>query len=118
MDTFRKPPAARNNVEAIDRLVEILSYARERPEMYFDPIEPSVVEDWLTGLRTGVSIFGLDWSTEHRQNALTPRGLELNATKSEASDLRVRGLSPLDIVKELLSIEIDMWKSHRSSIAM
>lgn len=93
-----RPPAARNNVEAIGRLVEILSYARERPEMYFDPIEPSVVEDWLTGLRTGVSIFGLDWSVEHRQVALIPRGLELIATKWEAIDLRVRGLSPLDIV--------------------
>jgi hypothetical protein len=106
---------AQNEAGAIDLLIEILSRARLRPEMYFNPIGPASFELWLNGLNTGVSIFGLAWKSDHRKAALAARGLELKAI-GEADDLRQRGLSPSEVVDELLSIEIEMWQSHRSSI--
>lgn len=116
MPDAEEPLVAKNHVEAIDRLIDILSFARERPRMYFDPIEPQEVERWVSGLRTGVSIFGLNWSPDHRKPPLEARGLELMA-KWETDDLKQRDLSSQEVVDELLAIEIEMWQSHRASIS-
>jgi hypothetical protein len=77
--------------------------------MYFDPVEPLTVEHWLSGLRTGCSLAGLEWSPDHRRSALERRGLELVAT-GETEQLAGRGLGPGAIVDELLAIEIENWR--------
>jgi hypothetical protein len=84
--------------------------------MYFDPISPAAVIDYLSGLRTGVFIFGLLWSSDCRQSVLESRGLELKA-RWEDDDLRQRGLNPAQVVHELLSIEIEMWERQRSNLS-
>jgi hypothetical protein len=95
--------------EAVRRLIAILESARLRKPMYFQPVEPKVAEDWLSGLRTGCSLAGLEWSSEDRRPALERRGLELMACW-ETGQLAARGLGPEAIVDELLAIEIEMWR--------
>src|SRR5438105_562216 len=94
---------------ALVRLLAILESARMRKAMYFAPVEPRTVIDWLSGLRTGCSLAGLEWSTEHRRQALERRGLELTAAW-EDQQLAARGLGAEAIVDALLAIEIEMWQ--------
>jgi hypothetical protein len=91
------------------RLVAILRSARRRKSMYFAPIEPRSVIDWLNGLRTGSTLAGLEWSAEDRRPALERRGLGLTA-RWEDEQLAARGLDPEAIVDELLAIEVEMWE--------
>lgn len=95
--------------EALRRLIAILESARVRKPMYFRPVEPKVAEDWISGLHTGCSLAGLEWSPEDRRPALERRGLELMAFW-ETEQLAARGLGPEAIVDELLAIEIEMWQ--------
>jgi hypothetical protein len=95
--------------KALARLIEILESARGRKAGYFQSIEPRTVIDWLNGLRTGVSIAGLEWSFEDRMRVLMKRGLEIEV-RWEDEQLARRDLGPEEIVDELLAIEIEMWK--------
>jgi len=97
------------SASAVQRLIAILESARVRKPMYFQPVNPKVVEDWLSGLRTGCSIAGLEWSPEDRRGALERRGLELMACW-ETAQLAAHGHGPEVIVDELLAIEIEMWR--------
>lgn len=99
---------------ALDQLIRILESARRRKPMYFDPITPDIVVSWLSGLRAGACLAGLDWSPEHRRPALERRGLELTAAW-ETEPLAGRGLGPEAIVDELLAIEIAMWRQVGST---
>jgi len=101
---------------AVDELLLVLASARERPHMYFLPLEPPQVISWIHGLRTGFSIFGLECDTEHRREPLRRRGLEKNAAQWEDAPLAERGLSPQAIVGELLAIECEMWQSIRTAM--
>ncbi len=84
--------------------------------MYFDPISPVAVIYWLGGLRTGCWLFGLNWSLEHRRKTLLRRGLEFGAAWEDDQLVR-RGLTPEEVVDELLAIEIEMWQSQRNRSA-
>ncbi len=95
--------------EPVRRLITILESARVRKPMYFRPVEPKVVEDWLSGLRVGCSLAGLEWSPEDRRPALERRGLESLAAW-ETEQLTGRGLGPEAVVDELLAIEVEMWQ--------
>jgi hypothetical protein len=101
---------------AIEKLIEIISFARERPSMYFRPMSPAVVIDWMTGLRTGMLAWGVFWPSENRTAALAARDIVPNACW-EVDELEQRGLTPEQIVDELLAIEIEMWMPYRDSLA-
>jgi hypothetical protein len=90
-------------------LIAILRSAQQRPTMYFNRIEPRSVIDWLSGLRTGIALAGLEWSPDDRRPALARLGLEITAGW-EDDQLAARGHSPAAIVDELLAIEIARWE--------
>ena len=102
--------------ETLDRLIEILRSARDRKRMYFMPVGPIAVVHWIHGLTTGCSLVGLEWSLPYRRLAVERRGLTFSAA-GETHELEQRGRSPEEIVHELLSIEIEMWESHRDHLA-
>ena len=106
-----------DKIAAIDKYIEILTHARERPEMHFQPIDPVIVDHYLNALRTGIRVWGgVFWSPDHREPALHRRGLELTAM-SEVPFFEQRGLSRAEIVDELLAIEIENWQAHRDGLA-
>lgn len=94
---------------AIDRLIEILTSAGQRKRMYFQPVNPMAVMNFLGGLRTGCSLFGLEWNSEDRRPALERRGLELRSCW-EWEQLQERGLGPEASIDEILAIEIENWQ--------
>ena len=100
---------------AYDRILYILTSARERKQMYFLPMVPSSAIHWIHGLRTGFSFAGLEWSPEHRRPAVERRALCFRAATNEVSELQERGLSDEAIIDELLAIEIEMWQSQRTA---
>jgi hypothetical protein len=100
---------------AIDWLLPILHHARVRPEMFFQPIGPIAMVHWLHGLHTGLDFWGVTWNDDYRAPALERRGLERKASLN-VEDLEARGLPPAEIVQQILSIEIEMWESHRDAI--
>lgn len=93
---------------SIDTVVEMIRAARARPLMYFVVPHPHLVCSWLVGLRSGLSLAGLDWSPEHRAAVLRRRGLALTADW-EVKELRRRGWPDERIADELLLIEEEMW---------
>lgn len=100
----------------LDRLIAILRSARDRKRMYFMPVGPVAATHWIHGLRIGCTFVGLQWSPEHRRPAVEKRGIPYFVAMSETKELKRRGLSPEAIVDELLSIEIEMWESHREQL--
>jgi hypothetical protein len=99
-----------SQAQAIARLVKILESARLRPRMWLDPVSPKTCIDWMSGLRAGFAIYGMDdWPSQSRWRVLEARGLEFEA-RWEDDQLASRGLGPEEIVDELLAIEIEMWK--------
>lgn len=108
--------AADAKIAARERLIAILRSVRQRKSMYFTPINPQSAIDWLSGLRVGCALAGLEWSPEIRRPALERRGLELRAAWEDAQ-LAARGLGPDAIVDELLSIEIEMWEQANGPTA-
>lgn len=108
-------PHDRITVMAIEWLLPILYFARLRPEMYFRPIEPMSVIHWAGGLYTGLSLWGVTRESKHRDAAVERRGIEVRACWNE-DDLEKPGLTPAEIVDELLAIEIESWEAHRSEI--
>lgn len=93
----------------LGRVIEVLESARSRTPMYFSPVEPNVVIHWLLGVRIGLMANGIDWSPDDRRAIVEARGLRFGASW-EADQLADRGLSPEQVVDELLSIEVEQWR--------
>ncbi len=98
---------------AIDCLLESIQHFRARPEMYLDRVEPQALVNFLNGMHTGLQAIGLRWNVDHRIAAVERRGLESSSAKWETEALEGRGLSPAQVVDELLAIEYEMWQAHR-----
>lgn len=82
--------------------------------MYFTSIDPRSVINWLSGLRTGCTLAGLEWAPGDRRPALERRGLQLTAAW-EVDQLAANGLDPDAIADELLAIEVEMWEQGNKS---
>ena len=101
---------------ALHEVIAVLESARSRKPMFFSPVEPNVLNHWLAGLRVGLMLFGLEWSPEHRRIAVEGRGLGDRA-EWETEQLEGRGLTPAEIVDEMLVIEIEMWRAVGELVA-
>ena len=108
-------PTPAEIITAINALLPVLEGARSRPQMYFSPIEPNVLIHWLHGLLTGYLLFQVSWPNEHREKALRRRKLHSTAFW-EDERLLARGLTPEQVVSELLTIEIEMWQGYGDSL--
>lgn len=109
-------PGMSDHIAAIDSLLETIQHFRARPEMYLDSVEPRAFVNFLNGMHTGLQAIGLRWSVDHRFAAVERRGLECSSTKWETEALEGRGLSPAQVVDELLAIEYEMWQAHRAEL--
>jgi|GEM_PF-2679578 len=102
---------------AIEWLLPILCNARLRPQSYFSPIGHVAMLHWIHGLYTALSFMGADvdphW--KHRNAAVERRGLEVRMCWNE-DELEKRGLTPAEVVDELLAIEIERCEAHRADI--
>ena len=103
--------------EHLEKAVAILRNARHRPEMYFRPVTPEAVEQWLYGFQVGLGVAGLDWSPEALRSACERRGVTLNATTDLIAELNKQGRSQDDVAMTLIDISEEMWQSRLSDAA-
>ena len=97
--------------------LDILQNVRKRPEMYFSPITPMNVENWLYGLRVGLGIAGVQWSVEALKSACSQRGIEFTASTNLIDELAKQGKSSEDIAMVLVEIAEDMWRRILTGLA-
>ena len=103
----------------LDRVLEILRSVRERPKMYFGAIDVELASTFLAGLKIGASVMGglpFDGDYKPRRNAWESRGIKYEAC-GPAAELQELGLSPDEIVAQLIDVEIDVWTSLRNQAA-
>lgn len=104
--------------EKINKIIELLEYVLNRPKMYFgkdDDVE--IASSFLYGVRYGICmLFDLRdsiisvWgdSVIKRGHRFSPRGV--------SHELKAEGLDDKQIVKELIEIEIEFWKTMREKL--
>ena len=85
--------------------------------MYFRPVTPEAVEQWLYGFQVGLGVAGLDWSPEALRIACERRGVTLNATTNLILELKKQGRSQDDVAMTLIDISEEMWQSRLSDAA-
>jgi hypothetical protein len=94
----------------LDKLLSHLRYARRRKEEVFRPVDPVAAVHWLHGLSDAVDWADLIFPREAMARAMARRGL---VEGTAAKQLAEQGLTPEQVVDELLAIEIEAWESAR-----
>jgi hypothetical protein len=99
-------------MQEAQQVVELLNHVRERPPIWLGGYNPQELILFIHGLGAGVAVFGLRIE-RHPGSAyydvLIERGWEFLAG-FPVDEMRERGLSEQEIVRELLTIEIETWK--------
>lgn len=100
----------------LERLIEILESARQRPAMYFARVDVEHVLPFLDGIWLTLGAAGLE-PRDHdcRKPSLERRGIPFTALGHEPV-LRERLVSEAKIVDELLLIEIETFRNLCSSL--
>jgi len=106
-----------NSLEVLAEAIAVLRNVRQRPEMYFCPITPEAVEQWLYGFQVGLGVAGVDRSVEALQIACERRGVTLYATTDLIAELKKQGRSEHDVAMTLIDIDEEMWQARMSVAA-
>ena len=95
----------------LEDALDTLNNVRQRPEMYFSPITPEAVEQWLYGFQTGLSVAGLQWRPWELVAACERRGVTLYTTTDLLAELRKQGMTEEEVAMTLVDIALEMWRS-------
>ncbi|MBA3532013.1 MAG: diaminopimelate decarboxylase [Ardenticatenales bacterium] len=102
-------PDATRYQEQVATLIEHLELVQRRPLLYlFPPPRHYALRTYLAALYTGSHIWGLEPDVQLRDTIALDRGWDL--THNALTSMLERGLNEEQIVDELLTIEIEMWK--------
>jgi len=82
-----------DNRSRLERALGILENVRQKPDMYFNPITPEAIEQWLYGFQTGLSVAGLEWRPWDQVAACERRGVTLYTTTDLLAELRKQGMT-------------------------
>src|SRR5215203_1010802 len=98
------------DVQRIDLIIERLEAVRERPMMYLGELDRTRVTAFFHGFYLALGIYekqtpGLDLL----RSAYSAGGWNFNAM-GPIPDMISKGLSPTEIVDEMISAQIDSWK--------
>lgn len=93
------------------QLITCLEAARKRPAMYFGAVAVEPAVHWLNGFQAAVySLLGVrDPHLDVRQAVVESRGWEFLA-RHPSSEMSERGLTPGEVIDELLSIEVEILR--------
>jgi hypothetical protein len=97
----------------IDRIISDLEEIKKRPNMYIQPVLSDMLVCFLNGLERGVLLSEKSLTfheiAQARQEANQIRGWK-NIPRNASHEMRERNICEIDIIKELVEIEIEMWK--------
>lgn len=103
-------------IAVIDSLLEVLASARQRSEMYFLPLLPKTVENFLYAMKLAMRLCKINYSRKHEEGALKARGLEMNSL-GFVPQLKKRKLKLPQIIDELLAVEMDIWRAYQRDLS-
>jgi len=104
------------NSEYIDKIIEFFKAVKTRPIMYFGKYETDAVEIFTHGFYMSLSITNQSFpDLEIRKEASKNRGWNFNAM-GIVPHMKKKGLSDEEMVRELISVEIETWKVFRKSL--
>jgi hypothetical protein len=95
------------------RLIECLQLMAERPALYIGNHDPDLAALWLSGFTTAVDLegnLGPDERRALREAVWQARGWRVTST-SCWRQMKARGMTPEDMIAELIAIEIDVLNS-------
>lgn len=94
----------------IRRIIEVLESARTRKQMYFQPVNVEATVNFLNGFK--LLLFCLEMEMPHAVYAQVyqQRGWEYTA-RGVWIDMQERQMTEESIIDELLTLEIQAWKS-------
>lgn len=100
-----------DNESAINKLIEVLEAARQRPMMFLGYVNEYTAHAMLLGIQITLDAFEVEkGDPELRREIVEQRGWEWNATGG-LEDMRSHGLTDEQIADELLAIKIDVLKA-------
>lgn len=103
------------NKEHIDKFIEFFEAVKARPIIYFGKFDTDAVILFTHGFYESLSIIDESFpSLDIHKEASKVRGWNFNAL-GVVPDLKKKGLSNEEMVKELISVEIEAWKIFRNS---
>jgi hypothetical protein len=89
----------------MNRLIACLESARTRPTMYFGSLDVDAAKHYLNGVELALLAF-VQNPIETRLQVLADRGWRVNAL-GPSVEMIERGMSPAEMIDELLVIEIE-----------
>jgi hypothetical protein len=97
---------------AANRVLEVFENARLRPGMYFWPMEPESVTNWIIGIGCGFQAAQQARPEWYSLNVIRKYRLKTGARGLNGfiDQLRARGMAGEDIVDVLLAIQIETWQ--------
>ena len=101
--------------EYTDKFIEFFEEVLARPLMYFGKNDADAVIIFTHGLYTSLYITNHSFPSEEIYREVSKnRGWHFNAL-GIIPDMKKKGLSDEEMVKELISVEIEAWKVFRDS---
>jgi hypothetical protein len=101
--------------EYIDKFIELFEAVWARPLMYFGKYDTDAVVLFTHGLYMSLSLTNHSFpALEIYREVSKNRGWHFNAL-GIVPDMKAKGLSNEEMVKELVSVEIEVWKTFRNN---
>jgi len=97
--------------EQLDILLRVLENFRVRPTLYIGDDDPRKASIFLMGFKCGMGM-RLDKDYEIQETVFARRGWRFSATGVLSSQMTERGMSNIEMIDELVSIEIEMLKQR------
>lgn len=93
-----------------ERILSLLESVQKRPGMYFGA-NLLDIHVFLEGMRQGLAIHNLNYDEEVYKSTVQGHGWEYRPAQSLFQQLLAKGLSHTEIFNEILSVEIETWRS-------
>ena len=93
----------------VSGLSELLESFAKRPQCYVFPVSFVTVKSYLTGLKAGLKLVGLDYSWDDYQSAASARGWDSRGNIGIERDFKFKGLSDEEMVREFIMVEVDAY---------
>ena len=102
--------------EVIDKIIDFFEAVRARPLMYFGINDTNAVIIFTDGFYMSLSITNQSFpSLDIKKEASKNRGWNFNAL-GIIPHIKEKGMLDEEMVRELISVEIEAWKIFRESL--
>lgn len=97
----------------VSGIVSYLEEVKKYPGLHIQPVTPETLMIYFYGLNKGITFaadrFDFNASSNETRSLIISRGWK-GGSKPLYSEMREKGMNDEEIIQELLSIEIEMWR--------